>query len=113
MSVADITDCATSGTLSATSPAVRSLVYFWKILYSNITIVYKEATRVALKADLVTNYLGYWTDNGAYHYYNTLTTNTTYEETLVAVAAGLAEAGVPVLTLLTSCISSEYPRLLI
>ena len=113
MSVADITDCATSGTLSATSPAVRSLVYFWKILYSNITIVYKEATRVALKADLVTNYLGYWTDNGAYHYYNTLTTNTTYEETLVALAAGLAEAGVPVLTLLTSCISSEYPRLLI
>ena len=27
--------------------------------------------------------LGYWTDNGAFYYYNTLGENTTYEDTLL------------------------------
>jgi hypothetical protein len=43
----------------------------------------------------VTNYLGYWTDNGAYHYYNPAP-GSIYEETLVGVAEGLAQVGVPV-----------------
>ena len=40
--------------------------------------------------DLATNYLGYWTDNGAYYYYNPMA-GSTYEETLVKVAAELAQ----------------------
>jgi hypothetical protein len=55
----------------------------------------KEARKEALSNDLVTNYLGYWTDNGAYHYYNPAP-GSTYEETLVGVAEGLAQVGVPV-----------------
>jgi len=55
----------------------------------------KEARRMSLKNDLVTNYLGYWTDNGAFHYYNPAP-GSTYQETLVGVAEGLAQMGVPV-----------------
>ncbi|KAL3880433.1 hypothetical protein ACJMK2_032671 [Sinanodonta woodiana] len=36
------------------------------------------------KSDLTINYLGYWTDNGAFYYYNT-ETNTTYERTMIDV----------------------------
>jgi len=40
--------------------------------------------------DLVTNYLGYWMDNGAYYYYNPLP-NTSYQDTVLELHANLSE----------------------
>ena len=40
--------------------------------------------------DVVTNYLGYWTDNGAFYYYNTLP-STNYEDTILEIQRNLSE----------------------
>ena len=40
--------------------------------------------------DLVTNYLGFWCDNGAFYYYNTLP-NTSYQDTVLELHANLSE----------------------
>ena len=45
--------------------------------------------------DYVSNFLGYWTDNGAYYYYNPLP-NLNYEETIIEIQTRLQERDVPV-----------------
>ena len=40
--------------------------------------------------DLASNYLGYWMDNGAFYYYNTLP-NTSYQDTVLELHANLSE----------------------
>ncbi|PVD22557.1 hypothetical protein C0Q70_18373 [Pomacea canaliculata] len=44
--------------------------------------------------DLTINYLGYWTDNGAYYYYNT-EPNKTYQDTMLDVRAYSLQSNVP------------------
>ncbi|CAH1776345.1 unnamed protein product, partial [Owenia fusiformis] len=48
----------------------------------------------AMKNDITINYLGYWTDNGAYYYYNTVP-NRTYEETILDAKAYGDKLGIP------------------
>ena len=45
-------------------------------------------------SDLVNNYLGYWTDNGAYYYYLT-ETNMTYEDTMIKAKEYGDSVGIP------------------
>jgi hypothetical protein len=49
-------------------------------------------------SDLATNGLSYWTDNGAYYYYHTLTDapSSNYEQTLQAVGAYHRQSNIPV-----------------
>ena len=44
--------------------------------------------------DYVSNFLGYWMDNGAYYYYNPLP-NQTYEETILEINDRLTKQNVP------------------
>ena len=44
--------------------------------------------------DVVTNYLGYWTDNGAFYYYNTLP-HLNYEDTILEITSNLS-ASLPI-----------------
>jgi hypothetical protein len=69
--------------------------YFEVSAVSQFASTVTRFTAQVLGDDLATKYLGYWTDNGAFYYYNPLA-GSSYEETLVAVADGLAAAGVPV-----------------
>ena len=45
--------------------------------------------------DYVSNFLGYWMDNGAYYYYNPLP-NQTYEETILEINDRLIKQNVPI-----------------
>ena len=45
--------------------------------------------------DYVSNFLGYWMDNGAYYYYNPLP-NQTYEETILEINDRLMKQDVPI-----------------
>ena len=45
--------------------------------------------------DVTTEYLGYWTDNGAYYYYKTLGPNITYEDTLIKLNQEFQVRGLP------------------
>ncbi|KJE90013.1 hypothetical protein CAOG_001397 [Capsaspora owczarzaki ATCC 30864] len=55
---------------------------------------YKKA-RATFDSDLSISHLGYWTDNGAYYYYQT-ESNTTYQQTLLDVQVNLNATGLPV-----------------
>jgi len=50
----------------------------------DILLKYHDTMRKSLYANVVTSYLGYWTDNGAYYYYKT-EKGMNYEETLIAI----------------------------
>ena len=45
--------------------------------------------------DYVSNFLGYWMDNGAYYYYNPLP-NQTYEETILEINDRLQKRSIPI-----------------
>ena len=47
------------------------------------------------REDLVSDYLGYWTDNGAFYYYHTLE-GLNYEDTLVSLKGTFEQMGIPV-----------------
>ncbi|XP_046547807.1 uncharacterized protein LOC124257721 [Haliotis rubra] len=47
------------------------------------------------KLDKTLNYLGYWTDNGAYYYYHTEDNTTDYEQTLIDVKSYSDQIGIP------------------
>ncbi|XP_067662761.1 uncharacterized protein [Haliotis asinina] len=47
-----------------------------------------------VKSDFTINYLGYWTDNGAYYYYNT-EPQKNYQDTILDVATAIKETGIP------------------
>lgn len=49
----------------------------------------------ASKSGLVTDYLGYWTDNGAYYYYNTLP-ELNYENTMIEMSNYFKYHNIPV-----------------
>ncbi|CAH1277104.1 Hypp9481 [Branchiostoma lanceolatum] len=51
-------------------------------------------TRARTESDFSSNYIGYWTDNGAYYYYHT-ESGKNYEDTMVDVMAYTKEAGIP------------------
>ncbi|ESO98847.1 hypothetical protein LOTGIDRAFT_158797 [Lottia gigantea] len=46
------------------------------------------------KSDLTLNYIGYWTDGGAYYYYNT-EPNKTYQQTILDVRQNAKDIGMP------------------
>lgn len=54
-----------------------------------------QKTSAARNADLMNNYLGYWTDRGAYYYYNTAHKNATYEQTLLDIHAYNRKSNIP------------------
>ena len=45
--------------------------------------------------DYVSNYLGFWTDNGAFYYYNPMP-NLNYEETIIEINKQLQDRSVPI-----------------
>ncbi|ELU18803.1 hypothetical protein CAPTEDRAFT_226734 [Capitella teleta] len=45
---------------------------------------YNSQTKANAESDFTCNYLGYWTDNGGFYYYNT-EKNTSYEETILDI----------------------------
>ena len=45
--------------------------------------------------DYLSNFLGYWMDNGAYYYYNPLP-NQTYEETILEINDRLTKQNIPI-----------------
>ncbi|XP_046561027.1 uncharacterized protein LOC124270048 [Haliotis rubra] len=47
-----------------------------------------------VKSDFTNNYLGYWTDNGAYYYYNT-EPQKNYQDTILDLAIAIKETGIP------------------
>ena len=50
----------------------------------DILLKYHESERKSLYANVVTSYLGFWTNNGAYYYYKT-ERGMNYEDTMVAI----------------------------
>jgi len=62
--------------------------------WGDILLQWYGQKRDDLYADVGLSYLGYWTDNGAYYYYNT-EKGMNYEETLLAVKADADRLGVP------------------
>ncbi|XP_048245143.1 uncharacterized protein LOC124119103 isoform X1 [Haliotis rufescens] len=47
-----------------------------------------------VKSDLTVNYIGYWTDNGAYYYYNTVP-GKNYEDTMLDIVSYFPQTGIP------------------
>ncbi|XP_041369874.1 uncharacterized protein LOC121383842 [Gigantopelta aegis] len=67
--------------------AFRDLGYIMRFLY--------RKTSYFRQLDLSLNYLGYWTDNGAYYYYNT-EANKTYEETIIDIKTYTDQINLPI-----------------
>ncbi|KAK7089407.1 hypothetical protein V1264_024716 [Littorina saxatilis] len=53
-----------------------------------------QRTDYYVRNDFTNNYLGYWTDNGAYYYYNT-EQNKTYQQTMLDVKAYADQVNIP------------------
>ncbi|XP_072031491.1 uncharacterized protein [Amphiura filiformis] len=62
------------------APGIKQAV----ISYGDILLKHYGKSRDAYNIDFTSNYLGYWTDNGAYYYKHTAP-NMTYDETLMKV----------------------------
>lgn len=97
--------CGLTGMMEAVPPSFshRYVLYFGA---GGVTQTVRQWGKVLLNqkgkqhvsSDITRDYLGYWTDNGAYYYYKTLDEhpNSTYEETIIALAQYHASVGVPV-----------------
>ena len=55
---------------------------------------YHGKKKLPFQLDLARKYLGYWTDNGAFYYYNTLP-GLNYEETLIKLKQTFHEKELP------------------
>ncbi len=61
----------------------------------NILLKYHDSERKSLYANVVTSYLGFWTDNGGYYYYKT-EKGKNYEDTMVAIKEYFEENNIPI-----------------
>ncbi len=61
----------------------------------DILLKYHESERKSLYANVVTSYLGFWTNNGAYYYYKT-ERGMNYEDTMVAIKDYFKEHKIPI-----------------
>ncbi|MFX0035380.1 MAG: hypothetical protein ACFE9I_07045 [Candidatus Hermodarchaeota archaeon] len=61
----------------------------------NILLKYHNSERKSLYANVVTSYLGFWTDNGAYYYYKT-EKGMNYEDTMVSIKNYFEENNIPI-----------------
>jgi len=69
----------------------RQTVYDW----GDVLLHHYGKQRATLDVDIPTQYLGYWTDNGAYYYYITLE-GMNYEETMLAIQDHMEQIDLPV-----------------
>lgn len=60
-----------------------------------ILLKYNRVKRKDLYSDVVTSYLGFWTDNGAYYYYKT-EKSMNYEQTLIAIKKYFEKNKIPI-----------------
>jgi hypothetical protein len=61
----------------------------------DILLKYHDSKRKSVYANIVTSYLGYWTDNGGYYYYKT-EKKMNYEDTMVAIKDYFDERNIPI-----------------
>lgn len=61
-----------------------------------ILLKYHDSNRKDLYANVVTSYLGFWTDNGGYYYYNT-EKGMNYEETMLSIKQYFEEDAIPIM----------------
>jgi hypothetical protein len=61
----------------------------------DILLKYHKSSRKSLYSDIVSSYLGFWTDNGAYYYYKT-EKGKNYEDTLVTIKDYFEEHNIPI-----------------
>jgi hypothetical protein len=54
-----------------------------------------NSKRKSLYANIITSYLGYWTDNGGYYYYKT-EKGMNYEDTMLAIKEYFNEHNIPI-----------------
>lgn len=78
-------------TVMVAGQGINNTMYAW----GNLLLQIGNKQRTAIDADFQTNYLSYWTDNGAYYYYNT-EPNKTYEQTMLDVKSYWAQLNLPV-----------------
>ncbi|MFX1326968.1 MAG: hypothetical protein ACFE91_02335 [Promethearchaeota archaeon] len=63
--------------------------------FGDILLKYHESNRKSLYANVVTSYMGFWTDNGAYYYYKT-EKGMNYEDTMVSIKEYFEESDIPI-----------------
>ncbi|MFX1387425.1 MAG: hypothetical protein ACFE9M_09435 [Promethearchaeota archaeon] len=61
----------------------------------DILLKYHNSKRKSLYANVVTSYLGFWTDNGGYYYYKT-EKGMNYEDTMVAIKEYFEKKNIPI-----------------
>lgn len=61
----------------------------------DILLKYHDSNRKDLYANIVTSYLGFWTDNGGYYYYNT-ERGINYEETMISIKQYFEKNAIPI-----------------
>ena len=71
------------------------VLIFTATLYSEVLRLYNGKEIGIAHNDYVSNFLGYWMDNGAYYYYNPLP-NMNYEETIIEIQNRLHGRHVPI-----------------
>jgi len=60
-----------------------------------ILLKFHDSKRKSLYSNVVTSYLGFWTDNGAYYYYKT-EKGMNYEDTIIAIKDYFEENNIPI-----------------
>ena len=63
--------------------------------YGDILIKFHDTERKKLYANVVTSFLGFWTDNGGYYYYKT-EKGMNYEDTMVAIKEYFNDNQIPI-----------------
>ncbi len=61
----------------------------------DILLKYHDSKRKSLYANTITSYLGFWTDNGGYYYYNT-EKGMNYEDTMLAIKEYFNKNNIPI-----------------
>jgi hypothetical protein len=78
-------------TILTVGQGLNETFYNW----GSILLDYAGKPRTLPDADVLIQYLGYWTDNGAYYYYIT-EPNKTYSETMIDVYKYVVSTGLPI-----------------
>jgi len=78
-------------TILTVGQGLNETFYNW----GDILLAYSGKARTSPTADILIQYLGYWTDNGAYYYYTT-EPNKTYSDTMIDVYKYVTSTGLPV-----------------
>ena len=78
-------------TIIVWGPCLRTAFERW----GSTLRLYNGKSMGNVHADVVSNYLGMWMDNGAYYYYNPLP-NKNYEDTILEIKENLTARNVPI-----------------